>query len=47
MAEREPERLDSAVEYLRAIALALIGVNARLDKVIELLGGEPDEEADT
>jgi hypothetical protein len=47
MAEREPERLDRGVEYLRAIAPALMGVNARLDKIIELLGGEPDEEADT
>jgi hypothetical protein len=38
--------LRDIVEVLHGIGIALMGISARLDRIIGLLGGDDDEEAD-
>jgi len=47
---RRPHRsaatLDDIVEVLHGIGVILMAISAKLDEVIELMGGDEDEEAD-
>jgi hypothetical protein len=39
--------LDDVVEVLHGIGQIVMSIDARLDGIVDILGGEDDEEADT
>jgi hypothetical protein len=43
---RPAATLDDVVEVLHGIGVILMAISAKLEEVIELLGGNADEEAD-